>query len=242
VLDPNCRRLVPHAFCSVIVEILVAGAHAADVEGKVLLDRQPSLIEIVTYRDRHEWADIVSRQALLTAALGEAGVKVRPEQLEALRVHKSREHAIRYLGGIADARWCDRGRIYLHLWIAVHDALQRLAKSGRTRTGEWDLVVLACVGQRLIALEYLADIQCTRGCAGVACRKPHRASPPPPVGRTARYQGQNGRLRARRASSQSSPSWLACVPASALSQYPPLFFSSPPHTPPAERTPRDPQT
>src|SRR5215475_680855 len=39
VLDPNCRRLVPHAFCSVIVEILVAGAHAADIEGKVLLDR-----------------------------------------------------------------------------------------------------------------------------------------------------------------------------------------------------------
>src|SRR5262245_15540462 len=39
ILDPNCRRLVPHALCSVIVEILVAGAHAADIEGKVLLDR-----------------------------------------------------------------------------------------------------------------------------------------------------------------------------------------------------------
>src|SRR5262249_61960848 len=34
-------------------------------------------------------------------------------------------------------------------WIAVRNALQRLAKSG--------LVVLPCVGQRLIALEYLAD-------------------------------------------------------------------------------------
>src|SRR5262245_55970296 len=114
-------------------------------------------IEVVTHRDRHEWADIIGRQALLIAALGEASVEVRFEQLEALRVHKSREHAIRYLGGIADARWCDRGRIYPHLWIAVHDALQRLAKSGRARTGEGGLVVLACVGQRLIALEYLAD-------------------------------------------------------------------------------------
>src|SRR5262249_61336316 len=82
---------------------------------------------------------------------------MRLEQLEALRVHKSREHAIRYLGGIADARRCDRGRIYLHLWIAVQDALQRLAKSGRARTGERDLVVLACVSQRLIALEDLVD-------------------------------------------------------------------------------------
>ena len=82
---------------------------------------------------------------------------MRLEQLEALRVHESREHPVRYLGGIADARWCDRSRIYFHLWIAVHDALQRLAKSGRARTGEGDLVVLACVGQRLIALEYLAD-------------------------------------------------------------------------------------
>src|SRR5262249_53554392 len=32
ILDPNCRRLVPQALCSVIVEILVAGAHAADIE------------------------------------------------------------------------------------------------------------------------------------------------------------------------------------------------------------------
>src|SRR5215813_11687441 len=39
ILDPNCRRLVPHALCSVVVEILVAGAHTADIEGKVLLDR-----------------------------------------------------------------------------------------------------------------------------------------------------------------------------------------------------------
>src|SRR5215831_3227650 len=38
ILDPNCRRLVSHALCSIIVEILVAGAHAADIEGKVLLD------------------------------------------------------------------------------------------------------------------------------------------------------------------------------------------------------------
>jgi hypothetical protein len=39
ILDPNCRRLVPQALCSVIVEILVAGAHAADIERQVLLDR-----------------------------------------------------------------------------------------------------------------------------------------------------------------------------------------------------------
>src|SRR5262249_17624463 len=106
---------------------------------------------------RHEWADIVSRQALLTAALGEAGVEVRLEQLEALRGHKSREQAIPYLGGIADGRWCDRSRIYLYLWIALPFALQRISQSRRTRAGEGDLVVLACVGQRLIALEYLAD-------------------------------------------------------------------------------------
>src|SRR5262249_54095212 len=161
-----------------------------------------SLIEIVTHRDRHEWADIVSRQTLLTAALGEADVEVRLEQLEALRVHKSREHAIRYLGGIADARWCNRGRIYLHLWIAVHDALHRLAKSGRTRTDEGELVVLACVGQRLIALEYLADDFNVLAGAQEWLAVSHTV--PAPAGRTARYQGQSDHLRARRASSQSS--------------------------------------
>jgi hypothetical protein len=79
------------------------------------------------------------------------------EQIEALRVHKYRKHAICHLRGIADTRWCDSRRIYLHPWIAVHDALQRLSKSGRARTGVGDLVVLACVGQRFIAIEYLAD-------------------------------------------------------------------------------------
>src|SRR5919201_1946935 len=39
LLDPNCRRLVPQALCSVIVEILVAGAHAANIERQALLDR-----------------------------------------------------------------------------------------------------------------------------------------------------------------------------------------------------------
>src|SRR5262249_12837329 len=37
ILDPNCCRLVPHALCSVIVEILVAGAHAADIEARFWL-------------------------------------------------------------------------------------------------------------------------------------------------------------------------------------------------------------
>src|SRR6266487_6331892 len=32
ILDPNCRGLVPQALCMLIVEIFVAGAHAADVE------------------------------------------------------------------------------------------------------------------------------------------------------------------------------------------------------------------
>src|SRR5262249_38270597 len=39
ILDPNCRRLVPQALCSVIVEILVAGAHAAAIERQVLFER-----------------------------------------------------------------------------------------------------------------------------------------------------------------------------------------------------------
>ena len=69
-------------------------------------------------------ADIVSRQALLIAALDEASVEVRLEQLEALRVHKSREHPIRYLGGIADARWCDRG-LEGRKYIKITDATVR---------------------------------------------------------------------------------------------------------------------
>src|SRR5262249_1158995 len=45
----------------------------------------------------------------------------------------------------------------VYIFIFGLPCMQRLAQSGRTRTGEGDLVVLACVGQRLIALEDLAD-------------------------------------------------------------------------------------
>ncbi len=55
------------------------------------------------------------------AGLGEAGIEVRFEQLEALRVHEYRNYAIRYLGGIADARRRYARRIDLHPLIAVQD-------------------------------------------------------------------------------------------------------------------------
>src|SRR5208337_3333760 len=103
------------------------------------------------------WTDIVGCESPPIAALGEAGVEVRFEQLETLRVHEYGKHAVGYFGGIADARRRDGRRIDLHLWIAVHDAFERLAKSGRIRTGVGDLVVFACEGQRLGAIEYLAD-------------------------------------------------------------------------------------
>src|SRR5262249_30050041 len=112
----------------------------------MLLDRHAGLLDVGTHGDRHEWAEIVVGQAPFISALREAGIEVRLEQIEPLRVHENGKHAVRHLSGVADARRCDGCRIYLHIWIAVDDAFERLAQSGRVRTLLWGFGRLSFMG------------------------------------------------------------------------------------------------
>ena len=121
ILDADCMGFVAEALCVVVVEIFLARTHAAHIERQVLLDWQSCLLDVVAHGYWYEWTNVVCCQAPPIAGLGEAGIEVRLEQLEALRVHEYRNHAIRYLGGIADARRRYARRIDLHPLIAVQD-------------------------------------------------------------------------------------------------------------------------
>ena len=102
VLDLQRRLFEAEALGVVVVEVLVPCPHAADVERQLLLDRNAALRDVVAEADRHERQDVVALEALGPARLGEAFLERPLEEVEALRVHAEREHAVGDLGAGPD--------------------------------------------------------------------------------------------------------------------------------------------
>ena len=67
ILDLRGRRLVSHALDVVVVEILAARAHAADVKRHLRLDGVAAGLQVLAHRDRHERSDVeVGKRLLLS--------------------------------------------------------------------------------------------------------------------------------------------------------------------------------
>jgi len=155
VLDLHRRVFVAQAPGVVVVEILAARAHAADVQREVLLHRLAALRHVVAEDAGDKGRDVEIREALAAAGLGEAGLQVRLQELEALRVHPYRDQAVGDFRAAGDARRADGRGVDLHVLAAVQDALQRLAQAGGAGPAVGNLVVLALEFQRRLAREDL---------------------------------------------------------------------------------------
>jgi hypothetical protein len=73
------------------------------------------------------------------------------EDVVLLRVHPYREEAVSHLGGGSHTRRGDGGGVDRNVFLAVQNALQRLAEAGGARAGVRQLVHLALEGHRPLA-------------------------------------------------------------------------------------------
>src|SRR5262245_1618558 len=157
VLDPDRRLLVAEPLGVVVVEILVARAHAADVEREHRLHRVAALLEVVPDDAGDERRDVEVRQALASARRLEARLDVRREHRPLLRRHPDGEEAVGQLGRGLHARGADRGGVDRQVRAPVQNALQRLAEAGRAGSGVRKLILLSSKLGGFLALEDLAD-------------------------------------------------------------------------------------
>ena len=157
VLDLDRRRFVPEPLGVVVVEVLRARPHAADVEGEVLAHHPARALEVVVQHHLDEGGDLERFEALPVPGPCEALVERAFEEVEALRVHPHREDAVRHLRARAKPVLGEGAGEDAKVGVAVQDAPERLAESGGAFALIRDLVVLALVSQRLLAGEDLPD-------------------------------------------------------------------------------------
>src|SRR6185436_19298106 len=151
VLDGLRRRLEAVAAGEVVVEVLAARAHAADVERQLRLHAVEARLHIVADEHAHADGDVEVANGLAAAGLREALVERRLIDLRrAVGRVEDGQPAIGDLGRLGDAlrpdgRQIDRDR------PAVEDALERLPEPARTGSAIRDVVVLAVMLERTLA-------------------------------------------------------------------------------------------
>src|SRR5205814_936231 len=141
VLDRARLVLVAVACEQVVVEVLAARAHAADVERVVLLERVAPALDVVGRERRHRRRDL---EALARAVEREDGPRL-------LRRPEDRQPAVRDLDRLLDRLRRDRRDVDRDLGAQrSQHQLQRLAEPGRAVARVRDVVV------RAVVLEHVA--------------------------------------------------------------------------------------
>ncbi len=150
VLDLLGRGFEAVAAREVVVEVLAARAHAADVQRDHRPDEVRELFRIVADDHGDRRRDVEAVEALAAARAREAGIeRVAERLLDAVRREEDRQPTVGDLGRElhvlrADGREVDRDVGARR----VHDDLERLAEAGRAGPGVGDVVVLAVVFER----------------------------------------------------------------------------------------------
>ncbi len=201
VLDLARRVLEAVAAGEVVVEVLPARAHAADVQRVVRLQELAARLDVVDEDDRRGRGDV--------EALARVRDHVAERVARLLRRPEDREPAVGDLERLRDRlrahhREVDRD---VRAERARHQ-LQRLAEPGAVR--ERDVVVRAVVLDESRGEAPRGRSRRTRASSRAACPTAGRASPRRPAARTSRGRGGSGRPTGGRASRRSSPCSTAC--------------------------------
>src|SRR6266542_6168418 len=151
------RRLVAVARDEVVVEILAARSHAADVEGEARLDHGAAGGDIVAHHHGHGGSDIEPGQGLPAPRPGEAFVERALEHTQALWREEDGEPAIGDLGGQRHVPGSDGREVDRDVGPPMEYGLERLPQSGGVRPRIGDLVVLPLELHRLLAPPHRAD-------------------------------------------------------------------------------------
>src|SRR3546814_1415069 len=136
VLDRLCSVLETEPLHVVVVEILVARAHAADVERKLRPDGIPAGLEIVAHPHADVHSDIEVAQRLCRRGFRYAFEDGRRDRFRLLRNHPDRQCAVGDFACGTEAGGGDRCRVALQVRLRVHDALERLAERSEEHTYE----------------------------------------------------------------------------------------------------------
>src|SRR5688572_18709558 len=156
VLDLLRFRFEAVAAGEVVVEVLAARSHAADVEREARLDVAEAFLDVGADHDVHRCGDVEARERLPAAGAREARVVRALEDVRPVRRVPARQPAVGDLGRLLDALWADRRDVNRDL-PPVEDALEGLPEPGGPRPAIRDLVVLALVLDRLLAGPDLPD-------------------------------------------------------------------------------------
>src|SRR5262245_13366337 len=157
VLDLPGRCLKAQALDVIVVKILGARTHAANVERHFRLERVAARLQILAHGDAHKGRDVEFCQRLAPTRSGHSREHRLGDEARPLRAHVDGLHAVRQLAGHTQSGRRKRGRIDLEAGVGMHGALERLAEARGIRPRIGDRVVLALVRERRLAREHLAD-------------------------------------------------------------------------------------
>ena len=173
VLDPLGGLAVAHPGGELVVEVLLAAAHAADVQRGVVADQRGAALHVVADHHGHVRPRRRSRPAPCRPAARPAAI-VRVQLGRVLGREEHRQPAVGDLAGQLQVLRPDRGQVDRDvLAYRVQGEPQRLARP----VGQRQRVVLAVVGDRLGGPAPAGRSRRTRGCGPAACRTGRRASP-----------------------------------------------------------------
>ncbi len=148
---------VAEALGEVDVEVLLLGAHAAEIEDEGRANHRSGGVEIAVDRDLDRRADL-EVGAAAAPLLEAAGQVVAPDLLDPLRVGEGGDPAVADLGGKLDRLTADRADEDRDLVAQrVEVELQRLALVHRPLATNGDRVVGALVIKRALTGDDLAD-------------------------------------------------------------------------------------